>query len=73
MNVAPYLALHNNKNGWHGNGGSGGISVLNKGEHYFNNGVRSVFSILFPIGEKKKYKKLVDIVAKSFKPSFGEQ
>jgi hypothetical protein len=29
MNGAPYLALHNNKNGWHGNGGSGGISVLN--------------------------------------------
>ena len=24
----PYLALHNNKNGWYGNGGSGGISIL---------------------------------------------
>ncbi len=25
----PYLALHNNKDGWTGNGGSGGISILN--------------------------------------------
>jgi len=25
----PYLALHNNKDGWSGNGGSGGISTLN--------------------------------------------
>ncbi len=24
----PYLALHNNKDGWYGNGGSGGISIL---------------------------------------------
>lgn len=24
----PYLALHNNKNGWYGNGGSGTISIL---------------------------------------------
>ena len=24
----PYLALHNNKNGWYGNGGQGGVSVL---------------------------------------------
>ncbi len=24
----PYLAMHNNKNGWYGNGGSGGISIL---------------------------------------------
>ncbi|MEA3491358.1 MAG: hypothetical protein U9R27_05605 [Campylobacterota bacterium] len=25
----PYLALHNNRDGWHGNGGSGGVSILN--------------------------------------------
>ena len=24
----PYLALHNNKNGWYGNGGAGGVSIL---------------------------------------------
>lgn len=24
----PYLALHNNKNSWYGNGGSGGVSIL---------------------------------------------
>ena len=24
----PYLALHNNKNGWYGNGGHGGVSIL---------------------------------------------
>ncbi len=24
----PYLALHNNKNGWYGNGGQGGVSIL---------------------------------------------
>jgi hypothetical protein len=42
-------------------------------KYYLNNGVRSGFSILFPIAEKKKYEKIVDIIAKSFKPSFGEQ
>ena len=26
----PYLAMHNNKNGWYGNGGSGTISILTK-------------------------------------------
>ncbi len=26
----PYLAMHNNKNGWYGNGGSGGISIFKK-------------------------------------------
>ncbi len=25
----PYLALHSNKDGWRGNGGSGGVSILN--------------------------------------------
>jgi hypothetical protein len=25
----PYLALHNNKDGWSGNGGEGGVSILN--------------------------------------------
>lgn len=24
----PYLSMHNNKNGWYGNGGTGGISIL---------------------------------------------
>jgi hypothetical protein len=42
-------------------------------KYYLNNGVRSGFSILFPKNEKKKYEKLVDIIAKNFKPSFGEQ
>jgi hypothetical protein len=25
----PYMALHNNKDGWHGNGGHGSVSILN--------------------------------------------
>jgi len=29
----PYMSLHNNKNGWYGNGGSGGVSILNESRY----------------------------------------
>lgn len=29
----PYIALHNNKNGWYGNGGAGGVSILNSSKY----------------------------------------
>jgi hypothetical protein len=46
--------------------------IYKEGLNRLNNGVRFGFSILFPINEKKKYEKLVDIIDRSFKPSFGE-
>ncbi len=42
-------------------------------KYYLVNGVRSGFSIIFPTSEKKKYEKLVTIIAKNFVPSQGEQ
>jgi len=42
-------------------------------KYYLKNGVRSGFTIVFPKNEKKKYEKLVDIIAKNFRPSLGEQ
>ena len=41
-------------------------------KYYLINGISSGFSIVFLIKDKKKYNKLVNIIASSFKPSYGE-
>ncbi len=47
----PYLAMHNNKNGWYGNGGTGGISILKK-----SNSVKSYSSGKVKVGHKEGIK-----------------
>ena len=44
----PYLSLHNNKNGWYGNGGMGGISILKESSK-----VRSYQGGKVMVGSKK--------------------
>jgi hypothetical protein len=47
----PYLAMHNNKNGWYGNGGTGGISI-----QHSSISTKSYLSGKVKIGQKKGIK-----------------
>jgi hypothetical protein len=47
----PYLAMHNNKNGWYGNGGTGGISI-----QHSSVSTKSYLSGKVKIGQKKGIK-----------------
>ncbi len=61
----PYLALHNNKDGWYGNGGQGGVSILSKSSQivksypaseditHQSKGIKDEDSLVYIAGTKK--------------------